>query len=506
MSRIVIVMMFINLVSKFLGMFRDISQSYYLGATFITDAYIVSLSIPGIILGIVGQGILSSYIPMYNHIKEKHGIQDANVFTVNLINFGIIFSIIISIVGIVYTPFIVKIFSYGFDTKTFNLAVFYTRIMMGSTIFLSTISICGGFLQLNNKFYIVAFQGVPLNVIYILGNYIAYKYGYKWLSLMANLALISQFIIFLPTLKNLKLPYKFYFNWKDIYLKEIVIMSIPVIVGTSIEQLNMLVDRTVVSRLGEGAISLLNYSGRLNSAIYSLTISVILSVLFPKISSLVSENRIQELKIKINYVINIIIIFLIPCVVIIIFLSRDIVSSIFGHGHFTPENIAITSKTLIFYSMALIPLCIRDLFTKILYCYKNTKIPVINSLIGIVFNIILSIILSKYFGIPGVAIATTISNIIIVILLGKSLTQNYENFITRKNIVVFVKVVISSIILGTILIYINEKLVLRNYSKILISVSFAGICYYFLMLLFRVEETILGTKFLIRSVNKKMFK
>ena len=71
-------------------------------------------------------------------------------------------------------------------------------------------------------------------------------------------------------------------------------LGIPIIIGTSLEQINSLIDRTVASGLGAGSITILNYATKLNGAMLSLSVIAILSILYPKFSRLVSENNIKE--------------------------------------------------------------------------------------------------------------------------------------------------------------------------------------------------------------------
>jgi len=81
MKKIIIIVVIFNLISKVLAFFRELSLAYFFGASSLTDAYLVAFSIPTIIFGIVGMGILNGYIPIYNQIKETSGDQTAKKFT-----------------------------------------------------------------------------------------------------------------------------------------------------------------------------------------------------------------------------------------------------------------------------------------------------------------------------------------------------------------------------------------------------------------------------------------
>ena len=135
MGKIIIVVMIFNLTSKLFAFFRELSLAYFFGASALTDAYIVAFSIPTIIFGIVGSGILNGYIPIYNQIKENSNDLMAKKFTNNFSNIMLVTCFLVFITGFFFSSSLVKIFSYGFDQKTLGLASFFTKISIPIFIF-----------------------------------------------------------------------------------------------------------------------------------------------------------------------------------------------------------------------------------------------------------------------------------------------------------------------------------------------------------------------------------
>ena len=168
MKKIIIIVMIFNLISKFFAFFRELSLAYFFGASSLTDAYIVAFSIPTIIFGIVGAGILNGFIPIYSQIRESLGSHSAKKFTNNFSNIMLIICFFIFVFGFLFSSYLVKIFSYGFDKNTLELASFFTKISIFSIFPITLVSIFLGYLQLNNKFFSVAFMGVPTNLLYII--------------------------------------------------------------------------------------------------------------------------------------------------------------------------------------------------------------------------------------------------------------------------------------------------------------------------------------------------
>ena len=466
MKKIIIIVIMFNIMSKLFAFFRELSLAYFFGASSLTDAYIVAFSIPTVIFGIIGLGIMNGYIPIYNQIKEISGNEMSKKFTINFSNIMMLLCFFVFLFGFLFSPYLVKLFSYGFDKDTLEKASLFTKISLFSIFPIMLVAIFSGYLQLNNKFFAVAFIGVPTNLLYIIGTYVSYKNN--------NFLLLVFFT-------NFKI------NIYDKNLHQLLILSVPIILGTSLEQINILIDRTVASNLGSGAITILNYAGKLNGAILSLSIIAILNILFPKFSSLVSQNNIEKLKEQVKYIINMIFIFAFPIMFGIIILSKEISMFIFGRGNLDKNLVLTIAKCLSYYSLCFVALCLRDLSTKIFYSFKNSRTPVINSSIGIILNIILNIVLSKYLGVSGIALATSISTIFISVLLFYNL-KKYNIYLEKSNLVVFYKVILASFFMG-IVVYISKKYFISlGKLNIFIYVIISGISYISAISILKIEE------------------
>lgn len=488
MKKIIIIVIMFNIMSKLFAFFRELSLAYFFGASSLTDAYIVAFSIPTVIFGIIGLGIMNGYIPIYNQIKEISGNEMSKKFTINFSNIMMLLCFFVFLFGFLFSPYLVKLFSYGFDKDTLEKASLFTKISLFSIFPIMLVAIFSGYLQLNNKFFAVAFIGVPTNLLYIIGTYVSYKNNnFLLLVFFTNFALFFQFIFLCPFIFKTGYRHNFKINIYDKNLHQLLILSVPIILGTSLEQINILIDRTVASNLGSGAITILNYAGKLNGAILSLSIIAILNILFPKFSSLVSQNNIEKLKEQVKYIINMIFIFAFPIMFGIIILSKEISMFIFGRGNLDKNLVLTIAKCLSYYSLCFVALCLRDLSTKIFYSFKNSRTPVINSSIGIILNIILNIVLSKYLGVSGIALATSISTIFISVLLFYNL-KKYNIYLEKSNLVVFYKVILASFFMG-IVVYISKKYFISlGKLNIFIYVIISGISYISAISILKIEE------------------
>lgn len=95
MKKTALLLMLITILSKLAGFARDLTLSYLYGASSITDAYLISITIPSVIFGFIGAGIATGYIPMYSRIEKLEGSNEGNKYTNNLVNILLVLCTII---------------------------------------------------------------------------------------------------------------------------------------------------------------------------------------------------------------------------------------------------------------------------------------------------------------------------------------------------------------------------------------------------------------------------
>ncbi len=100
--------MILTIISKVIGFTREITLSYFYGASNISDAYLISMTIPAVIFSFIGVGLSTSYIPMYNKISNQDSIKSADLFTSNMINFIMLLCALVTTIIICFTTPIVK--------------------------------------------------------------------------------------------------------------------------------------------------------------------------------------------------------------------------------------------------------------------------------------------------------------------------------------------------------------------------------------------------------------
>ena len=512
MKKTAFVLMVITIVSKIVGFGREIVLSYVYGASAITDAYLISQTIPAVIFSFISAGIATGFIPLYSRILNERGQIEANRYTNNLTNTLLLLSSVIVVFVLSFTQPIVKIFASGFSGETLELAIRFTRISVFGVYFTALLNIFAGFLRLHENYIIPALVGLPMNLVIIASLFISTKTNIYVIAVGSVVATASQLLLLIPFVRKTGYRYQPILNLRDEYIKMMVYIALPVVAGQSVNQINVLVDRILASGIAVGGISALNYANRLNGFVQGLFVASISSVMYPMISKMAAENNIKGLKASISEAISVINLLVIPATIGAMIFSKEIVTLLFGRGAFTPEAIDMTANALFYYSIGMIAFGLRDILSRAFYALQDTKTPMINAAIAVVINIILNLALSRYLGIGGLALATSIATIVGTLLFFVTLRKKIGGFGLKEITISFIKICMASIIMGILAwstYQILETKINSNISLIL-AIGVGALSYFIFIYFMKIPEvdrtiktvkSILGKKFREKESN-----
>lgn len=495
--------MICTIVCKLLGFIRELVLSYFFGTSGISDAYLVSQAIPSTIFEFVGAGISTCFIPIYFKILNIKNKKEADKFTNKLTTLILTFSTLIIAIVLGFAPLIVKIFASGFFGETLSLAVSFTRICILSLYFSTFVFIYGAYLQANNRFIQNSFSAVILSIVILCSIILGAKINIWLMSIGSCLAVGTRLFFIIPAAHEVGLKTRLNFHWKDEYVKEFFVLMIPVIFGASINEINTLIDRTVASQIAVGGISSLVYANSLLQLAAGGIVQPFSTVVYPQITDAIHQGKVDEAKELLLRMINILMLLLVPITFGIYGYSQPVVSLLFARGAFDEMAIKMTSEAFTFYGIGLCFIGIREMLSRFYYACEDTKTPVINSSIGLIINIILNIYISRYIGLKGLALATSISAIVTTVLLWMRIKKFSKVNGFHMDVIELLKMIICAVLM------IVTSLILFNYlfkaSRIglIVSIIFAVFIYFFTANVLKVKAVFEAKNIVIKTIKRK---
>ena len=446
-----LVLMLIILTSKITGFFRDIVLAQTFGAGEITDAYLTALNIPVVLFDGISAALGTTFIPIYFKIKSSKGQEEVNKFTSNILNIVILISLVFVLLGVIFAPYIVKIFAVGFKGDVFDLTVNYSKILIFSMVFIAINGLVSSYLVASGNVYISGAITIPFNIFVIIAIIFASVTESYVMVYGTLIAYIAQLLFQLPLLIKKGYKHRLTVNLRDENIRQILFLVIPVFIGSYINQINAVVNRTLASTLDSGSITALNYANKLNMFAVGVIAVAISTIMYPILSKLASEGNKKLFKINISKSINMIVIIMLPIMVVMTTFSTEIVKVLFEEGSFNSHDTYLTSTALFFYSIGILSYGLKELLAKSFYSLQDTKTPVRNATISVVINIVFSIILVNIMGIGGLTLASSISATVTTMLLLISLRKKIGKIGFSYILKTFIKGAIASIVMYIIM-------------------------------------------------------
>lgn len=482
----------ITVISKFLGLFRDIVFAKYYGTGYVANAFFAAIRIPTQLVDIIlSSAIVSTFVPIFNQVLQKDGKDKANKFANNFVNIVALISTAIAIIGIIFAPQIVKALAGGFDTQTFNLTVELIKITFPMIIFTAIAYSLVGFLQSYGQFNIPAMISAVSNLVIIIFLLLfREKFGIHGVAGCMLFAWLLQVLIQVPFAKKYGYPFRLHIDFKDENIKRVFLLSIPILISTAVLPINNLVSTRLASGMGDNAVSAMEYAYKLYVVISGVFTYAIGNIIFPEMSRASADDNKEEYKEIINKAMRMMIYILIPLTIGITIFSKDIISVIYERGEFTAESTLITSSILTFFSVGIIGSGIVEVMNKAFYAKQDTKSPLIAGIIMIIINVILCVTLSKFLDIKGLALATSITAIVNAITLMYMANRNVK-IITKELGTFIAKVVISALVMGVVVYLLNKYLQassLINIFRMIIGAAMGVVTYYLMTYLLKVNE------------------
>jgi hypothetical protein len=481
-----LLLIILNLIGKLFAFGREMIFSYVYGTGSITDAFNTSTTAATLIFSVITYALSKTYIPTYEEIIKKEGEKSGDKFTNNLLNFSLFLSTLIMIVGLIFAPYIVKLFAAGYSGKKLKIATLFMRAIMITIYPNIYAAILSAYLQVKGDFLTPALPFLILNVILSITIVIS-KSNVSIIAIGIFLAYLVQFVVFPRAVKKVGFKrgkVKFVY---DENIKKIVLLSLPTIFSMAAVYISTIVDQSFASLVAsDGGVSILNYALKILRIISSTFIVPFQVTAYPIIGKLVAKGDIDGMKeITSKTMVKILILF-VPSIVGMMVLSRPIISFVYYRGAFSYQDMIMTSDVLFYYTLYLIGPAIADVLYLSFFSHQNTKIPTVISFVQLAINIFLDYTLSKTYGLIGLALATTISQIAPIVIAFIVYNKHYGSLNVRYIFKNLAKVLLAAGLIG---VFANYFYKLRPSNLwLLVTIALTGIIYILIVYLLKVDE------------------
>ena len=381
-----------TLISRLLGFVRDQVLAIVFGASGTTDVFLVAFKIPNFLRRLFAEGAFAqAFVPVFTEYKETRTRAAMLDLAAHVSGTLTIVLLIVSTLGVMLSPLIIMLFAPGFidEPARFELATHMLRITFPYLFFVSLVAYSGSMLNTFGKFAIPSFTPVLLNICMIVAALVfSSRFDQPIIALAWGVfaAGVAQLLLQAPFLRQIGLLPRPRWGWRHSGVRRILKLMAPAILGSSVAQINLLLDTIIASFLTVGSLSWLYYSDRLMEFPLGLLGVTLGTIILPRLSREHSLNTADDFRKTLDWALRLIFILGIPSAIALALLADGMLMTLFGYGQFTADDARMASYSLIAYSAGLPAFLVIKVFAPAFFSRQNTRTPVRIGIVALVSN------------------------------------------------------------------------------------------------------------------------
>jgi len=399
-------------VSRLLGLGREVAISSHFGTSGELDAYLAAFRIPDILFQLMAGGaVASAFIPTFASLLAEEDETAAWRLAANVMNVLLLGLGVASLVCALLAPSLVQhVVAPGFDTERQALTADLMRIMLLAPPVFAVSSVFMGILNSCQRFLAPALAPSFYNLSIILGAVVlAPRLGAYGLALGVAAGAALHYLVQVPQVLRRSPPMEIVFDLRSAHLRHVVQLMLPRTAGLAAVQINFLVNTILASKLPPGSLATLNFAWMLMLLPQGIFAQGIATAVFPTFSTLVAQQQLEEMQRLLLKALRAIAYLTIPATVGLMVLREPIVSLVFQRRAFDEKSVAAVAQVLPFYSIALCAHSLIEIITRSYYALHDTKTPVVIGVLAMALNVLLSLILMRPLRQAGLALANSIA-------------------------------------------------------------------------------------------------
>ena len=387
-----------TLLSRVLGMVRDIVIARFFSASDAADAFFVAFKIPNFLRRLFAEGAFSlAFVPVLTEYRSNFSAAETRDLIDRVAGTLGFILLLLSLLGVAASPLLIGIFAAGFldQPAKFELTADMLRITFPYILLISMTAMSGGILNTWKRFTVPAFTPVLLNLsligcaLWLAPRLEVPVHALAWGVLVAG---VAQLLFQLPFLYREGLLPRPTWGWRHPGVQKIVKLMIPALFGSSVAQINLLFDTFIASFLVTGSVAWLYYADRLLEFPLGVFGIALATVVLPNLSEAHYQQGGDRFRATLRWALQLSLLIALPVTFGLFLLAQPILATLFEYGAFSPGDSAMAAFSLMAYCLGLPAFVLIKILANGFYARQDTKTPVRIGLQAMLLNMVLNVI------------------------------------------------------------------------------------------------------------------
>lgn len=408
-----------TMLSRILGMVRDVLTAGFFGTTLAFSAFSVAFRIPNLFRALFGEGALSAaFIPVFQETRQREGEPAAWRLARRIFSLSAVVLLAVVLLGILGITLAMRY--PGLDEKMTAILPL-ARIMLPYVFFICIGALAMGVLNTYRLFSVSAFTPTLLNITWILSVLFVipvFRTPHAQITALAWTVFAAgavQLAYLLAPLFRVGWRPGFDADWSDPLVRRVFLLMGPNALGLAVNQVDVLIASWLALHAGPWAPSCLFYAERLLYLPQGILATSLGVVLLPVLSEYAASGDLPKMRDSVQHGLRTLLFVMTPAAVGLLVLAAPVIQLLFEHGRFDATSTMLTARALRFYAPGLMVFCLAKVFVPAFYALQDTKTPVKVGLctVAICFscNVLSVLTLPEYWRHAGLAASTVVAEV-----------------------------------------------------------------------------------------------
>ncbi len=408
-------------LSRALGLAREMVIGAVFGTSAEYDAYLAAARIPDLLFSLMAGGALASaFIPTLAEYFARDDAEGGWRLASAVINLVLVaLTLAAGLAWAIAPALVATVLAPGFPPPQQALTVSLMRMMLAAPVLFGVSGVVMGILNTRQHFVLPALAPSLLNLSLIAAaGFLASRMGARALALGYVLGAVLHLAVQLPGLPRVGARYRPVLTLGDPGVREVLRLMAPRVLGLAAVHLNFLVNTNIASRLGEGAVSALNYAWLLMLLPQGVFAQAVATAAFPTFAEQAARGEQASMRHTLATTLRMVFFVTVPAAVGLLVLRRPLVALLFERGAFQAASTDAVAWALAFYALGLVGHAGVEIIVRAFYALHDTWTPVWVGGLAMSLNVVLSLTLPGVFagmGLPahgGLALANSVATLL----------------------------------------------------------------------------------------------
>jgi len=399
----------VGIVVKIIATFKEVVIAGVFGRSDDLEAYLAAVLVPGLLVNLISESMNQALVPTLIRVREREGRERAQeLLSSSMLCICLLLvaaSLGMSLGARGFFPLIAS--QYSAAKLTLSIHLFYALLPV---VLLTGIATnCTAVLNTSDRFALPALAPATISLAIIAG---ALTLGSRlgiWAVVYANLVGALIHVAIVAGMMDAH-GYRFRLRWYGMTeaTREVIRQYGPVLLSSVVASGGLLVDQSMAAMLPAGSVSALAYANRFVSVVLTLLAGAVSTAIVPHFSRMIAHQDWSGCRHTLRTWGRLTALVSVPIAIVLIAASQWLVRIAFQRGAFGVRDTAVVAPVLAMYAMQIPFFVTSRVFYRFLVAMRRTDLIFYCGLLNLVLDIGLNLILMRWMGIAGIALATSL--------------------------------------------------------------------------------------------------